>query len=513
MSTDPCCRIPDRRTTIHAYVRRGPGASIRIRVRQYVGFAVLFAALGFLTLLSGCEHGSLLSNTLSRDAAAGKDRSETVTVVVSDRLDGEPRAGVKIVLMDADANVPCCPPLATDENGSTTFTDIPAGHYAVVVFPGAEYDVYHLPGTFHLPPAPDEKWPMGLVIGHDVPGLVTEPGTEPGADDTRFFHVLTRDRNPPGGLPRIQGTVVDGESGEPLAGAFLALYPEFAAYLGQVNVWDDVTLADGLFSVSNIPFAQDPYSGDLIQVLPVFAMHDGYWPVPYIHELAPGDDNVNIIGVVIELFPDEGIGTSALTGTMVFDGEPAPNVTVGLSYYGPLRVAGGKGMLNDRFPDRLADEKSSVGMPGRTTVTDANGTFLFSELPAGGYFAFPAFRAGDEHTFYDPENNYVRLVGPGQTVDTGPLNMVRTIRQKWPAPAAVLPPPVTVLAWSTVKEADRYLVYLDYELVGSVESATYLELPGDEVLYDGHHIWAVVAKKSDGTIVGITKQSTRFLVE
>jgi len=467
-------------------------------------------ALVMLLLVTACQYSPVIPDQPGNETPTQKPWNESVTVIVQDRYTGQSRSGVKVAVLDALTNQLRALPKVTDQAGHTTFAALPAGHYAVVVFPGDELGVYNLPGSFYLSSTSNQKWPIGLVTGHSY--QQTDFSSESPPDHE--FYVQTYDRTQPGGLPRIQGMVVDANTGEMLVGAFVSQMPGFSAYLGQIDVWDDVTLSDGLFAISDIPFAQDPQSGQLFQVIPFQIMCEGYWPRPYLHQLASGDDNLDITDVIIEMSPEDESGSGILNGTLVCAGQPLSNVVVGLCYYGPIPELAG--WQNQTIPHSdgvcFSSSKSNIGLPGKTSTTDHNGFFQFDGLLPGGYFPYPAYLPDSDYQFFDPENNEIRAVAAGETVAMGQLAMVQTVRQIWPAPAAILTDPVSFFAWTELKTGDSYLIYLDNYLIGTTDCG-YFELPTGEAVTTGHHIWDIFVLDRNGTTMGLSKRRAYFSVQ
>ena len=240
-----------------------------------------------LLLRIGCGLVCLLLAVMgcSGDDGAGPTvEGTTVMVTVRDRDDGSPQASVKVLLMEADANRLWAGPLITDAAGEARFASVPAGHYKLLAYPGGGRGPYHLPGSFRLAPA-------------DVSG----------APPTLHLEVITwvgsafADQ-----LPRISGLVVDGQSGEPLAGAFIGPGGTLTAYMGTYSVREDVTGPDGAFHVADIIFAMDPVSGRPIQVMPLLVNREGYAPTAWLLDPRPQDDRLDIEGVQIALTPLDG---------------------------------------------------------------------------------------------------------------------------------------------------------------------------------------------------------------
>jgi hypothetical protein len=385
--------------------------------------------------------------------------------------DSLPRAGVKVVVMDPQTSTVVAGPVVSDSSGTCLFSGLDLGTYALLAFGGAETQLAWLP----------RGWSYPYGGGWKDAGLLMDPmKTAPVAAPPR---ILVEEQIPPAGLPRISGQVVDADSGDPLARAFISASPFLTGYLGQTTYRDDVTGSDGRFTVSEIPFAQDPQSGNLIQVLPLFITREGYRPLSWTHSLAHGDDSLDITGVTISLQKQTAADTGGLTGRLLLDGQPAAGVLVGL---------GG-----------AADpQKGAAGQPGFVAETDTAGVFSFGGLPAGVYHVHPGFLPDDGFTFLDQEGNVGRQVLSDQVNQTGDLWLVHEIFLHWPTSGTEVNPDLLgPLQWASVSGAASYDVFLDRGYLGNTTETT-MPLPEDFPLTPGLHYWRVVAYDTEDHIVG-----------
>jgi hypothetical protein len=417
------------------------------------------AASAVLLVCAGCAGG---------DPPTAPDmggRADTLLVAVRHRDTGTAARGVKLALLDARNRLAAAPALV-DSLGTVRFAPgTEAGPLYLAAFTGDSLFVHELPPPL-LPAAglPDEAV------------------------------VLVGTRSQPGGLPRLSGTVVDAETGEPLGGAFLGLSPYLGAYLGRVEPSDDVSLADGAFRVGQIPFAADPISGNPRQILPLLVARAGYLPRAYVHQMTPGDDNLDIAGVVVALRRETG-GDGRLAGVVRFGGDAVSGLPIGLGAVGA--------------PDDPTAVKSAVGQPGRVAVTDAEGGFAFAGLPAGGYVVHAGYLPDDGWIMPGQPAGRLYAVAAGETVLTDTLHAIRAIAPL--APLGALPAAPDRFAWAAVAEADSYAVRLDGRplAVTAAPEAAGLEL---DDLAPGWHAWTVTAFTADGRVVGNSETFARFRI-
>jgi len=408
-----------------------------------------------LALLGGCGDDG------TRPVPDGGDqpRPETVVVEAWHRDAQRPVPGVKIVLMDGE-NRPVATPAVSDSLGRATFAVAAAEPpLAALAFPGDSLAVVSLPDP---------------VVGADT------------------VQIVLRRRTLPGGLPRIAGRIVDAATGEPLAGAFVSLSSYLIAHIGQVTPSDDVTLADGEFRVSDIPFARDPDTGNLFQILPLLISRAGYRPLAWSHAMRPGDEDLDIAAGEIALQPDPG-GEGTLTGRVVAAGEPVADLAVGL------------GPAGESPPPA---EKGAVGWPGHVVATDSLGVFAFGDLPPGRYVVHPAFRLEDGWAYPGPDGPAAHDVADGQVVDAGDFRVLPTITALAPVDT-VVDLDGTVFRWAAVAApVDSFRVLLDGEWIGATTDTVLVRAALE--LEPGWHVWTVSGFATDGTWVAARETWARF---
>jgi hypothetical protein len=392
----------------------------------------------------------------------------------------QPLPGIKVVIMDGATNSVAAGPAISDAEGKCTFPGLEGGPYQVVPFAGSHHEVVSI--------APS-SWDLRYWPSKSQGSLISAPDKTPPAPSGPMIWMETLVT--PGALPRIAGVVTDAGTGEPLEAAFISLYTAMGGYTGTTRFYDDVTLADGTFSVTEIPFAQDPENGHLVQIMPLLIHREGYRPRSWYHSAANGDDNLDISGVVIPLEPIDPGATGGIQGRLLLLGEPAAGVAVGIS-----ASAGGK---------------SAVGQPGLATLTDQEGRFLLSGVPEGHFYLEPGFMVGDGVVSYFPAGHHPSLVLAEQITGAGDLFLLHEITLYTPAAAGwylnteVMFP----MEWSAVPGAVRYQIMVDRGTIG--ESITHrLEQPEGFQLSAGIHFWSVVAFDDQDRQIGAVEKLGRF---
>ncbi len=248
-----------------------------------------------------------------------------------------------------------------------------------------------------------------------------------------------------------------------------------------------------LNELSEIAFAQDPDSGNLIQIQPLLIHREGYRPLAWIYEATNGDINTDISGVSIGLVPKGQEVTGTLSGRLVLDGEPAKNVVIGAGSVG--------------------QDKSSVGMPGAIAVTDEDGLFRIENLSAGSYFLQAGFLPGDGIYYPDQPGNVARAVISGETTDVGDLLVLNEINLYCPAlggsyaGASVIFP----MSWSEVPGAFKYQVFVDQQYLAETMTNR-LDRVEDFSLSSGLHVWLVMAFNAQDEIVGSAENQVTFQI-
>lgn len=426
----------------------------------------------------------LLVLLLALGACSDDDPESTMLgsqVVVGLAPSGQAAAGVKVVAMDPVTNLPAGMPQASGADGLCTFADVPEGVYRLVAFGG--------PGRFVV--SCDEVLQVGAKAGGNA--LLTPAGADKTSPALPAAKILMGRLAAPGGLPRFSGQVVDDETGEPLAAAFVSTSPFLSGYTGGTTYKDDVTLADGRFLVSEILVTTDQVSGNLRQVEPLLVTCAGYRPKRYVHDFPNGDQNLDISGVTIRLEKVQAQDTGYLSGRLLLLGQPAQGVLVGLG--------------------ATTGDKSGVGLPGFTAVTDQDGRYVFTDLPRGVYFVHPGFRPGDGFLYLGQAGTVGQTVAPDQQTASPDLLVIHEIDLTYPPNGGVFIDTQTLggFMWSAVPEALGYTVYLDRGLVGTTDE-TFIDFPEDMILTAGSHVWSVQAHIDPDLIIGATQTQGLFYI-
>ena len=410
-----------------------------------------------LALLAGCSDDDAIIIVVTPDQ-----------VRVLDEADGQPVAGIKVVMMDPQANVPVAGPVMSREDGNCPFDIEPSGSHRFLVFGGVDYRVHSLPDYWYGTKGKSAPSPPVTVA------------------EIRVHKVA------PDSLPRIAGLIVDASSGTPLGQVFVSLSSYLTGYQGNTSASDDVTVNDGLFSVSQIPFAMDSETGNLDQVNPLLFTRHGYRSIIWSYDPPNGSDNVDISGVTIAMTPIDSGDNGSISGRLMRDGLPAEGIAVGLGVV-----------------DLPVTEKAGAGLPGWAAVTDQDGRFTIGELPAGTFYLQPGFPLADGTFYPNQPGNIPRKVDPGQAVDVGDLIVLHEIEPRWPTHGRRLSIPTTYLDWTDVPGAKSYEVRFDRGIL-PLADISWIDLPESLVITPGLHVWSVLAIDSKSEIIGATQIQAVF---
>ncbi len=421
-------------------------------VRRLLPFAIWCG----LALLAGCS-----------------DEDEIIIVVTPDQVrvldeaDRQPVAGIEVVMMDPQSNVPVAGPVMSREDGYCLFDIEPSGAYRFLVFGGVDYRVHSLPDYWY---GSKEK---------------TSPSPPITLVEIKVSKVT------PDSLPRIAGQIVDASSGTPLGQVFISLSTFLTGYQGYTSASDDVTSDNGLFSVSQIPFAPHLDTGNLFQVNPLLFTRHGYRPVIWSYDPPNGSDNVDISGITITMTPLDSSDTGSISGRIMRDGLAAEGIMVGLGVV-----------------DLAVTEKAGAGLPGWAAVTDQDGRYTIGELPAGTYYLQPGFALADGTFYPDQPGNVPRKVDSGQAIDVGDLIVLHEIEPQYPAHGHWSIDP-TFLDWTDVPGAQSYEVHFDGGVLPSTETS-WTELPESLVISPGLHVWSVFAVNDKSELIGTNQIEAVF---
>ena len=404
----------------------------------------------------------------------GPDPEPSTRVLVLNGTDDAPVEGVKVVVMDNLTNLPLAAPLLSDTTGICDFGILPDVDRSVLVFGGGLWRSFGVTETIAAPE------PAAMLAPVAAAGAPTELMV-------RVTPIL-----PPGGA-HISGTVIDAATGEPLDLVFLAPYTWAHGYLGAVGPRDDVTMADGAFRVSEIVFAPHPVTGNPIQLEPLFITRHGYLPRVWRYPARPGEIIDDIVAVVIPLQPDEATERGSLRGRLLRLGVPVSGIVVALGTATTIT------------------SKSGPGMTGWTTISDSNGIFVFTDLPADRYVAHPAYLPGDSAFFFIPDSDPRHYVTADTETDAGDYDLVWEVDPLIPPTGTRVPAMHREFVWEAVPGAATYEFYLDRRDPVVVDEPTRV-LPGIRPLTEGNHWWSMIAYDAAGFAIGTFGQAAEFHV-
>ncbi len=412
--------------------------------------------------------------------------SQPILVQVLDEADGSAVAGVKVIVMDPVANVPLTGPVVSGDDGLCNFGSPAGDDLRFLVFGGVHYRVHALPENWHgTSGGPGLSFPYGP--GHS---LLAPAGK---SDPTRVAEVFVR-KVAADSLPRIAGRVVDAETGAALDRVFVSRIPYLSGYHGATSPSDDVTGAEGEFSVSQIPFGVDPQSGNLFQVEPLRFTRHRYRPLVWIYDPPNGSENVDISGVTISMEPVTAEDTGSLSGTIRRDGLPAAGIVVGL---GVVAVPG--------------KDKAGPAMTGWTAVTDTEGNYTIAGLPAGVYLLRPGYQLGDGVFFPSQAGNMPWQVNQSEEVRVDDLVVLHEITPVNPGHGHTVYARPDSLFWTPVPGATSYEVSIDGTTLPWATTNA-IEVPQSLLLNPGLHYWTVLAIKDQSEVVGATELQPIFRV-
>jgi hypothetical protein len=364
-------------------------------------------------------------------------------VVVLDAVTGLGVGEVEFVLVSMSGNHFLGAPVATDEDGSLSVRGLEEGRYAWVVLPGQGWAMARPPVEAAL--------------------FSTATPTVPYLDSLKLLAIG------PGGAPRVSGTVVDAQTGDPIAGVAVGLpgWPE--GWDGWLLPSTDITDEAGEFLVHDVPFVADPSGGETFMLWPLVFQAEGYDPVAVKFD-PPSQYFEEVQAGTIEMQASVPGTGGALTGLVLFGDEPVPGVEVVANWTG-------------------VTDKTWLGHPGLTTVTNNAGRFVFEDLVPGSWAVEPAYLP-DDGWIIESHLHGVNTVLAGETTETDVLSLLRSVRPVYPMPGTVRVDSLPVFQWHAVAEADSYDVYVGRWALGRTH-LTEMSIPEEFPLTAGTWFWVV----------------------
>ena len=255
-------------------------------------------------------------------------------------------------------------PVACDDSGNFTFSEVPPGRYYLRVT-----------GKGNVPSTKAAQITVWLAPGQKIEGLKIDPAPElPPAIVARQKaereRMLTQLNGKKGVVTWVEGTVKD-TSGRPLEKAEVYLR---TAYHGGIRMYEDIlsttTDAQGHYSFSGEirPSTESPV---------LVAKVKGH-PLAVVNAVARTVDNDRPAKVDLTV---ADVGGSASV-TVLREGKPLPNVMVQLEATGSAAIMAGFGWARDSGGPAKGQFEALVEPKA---VTDGNGVARFSELIPGIY--------------------------------------------------------------------------------------------------------------------------------
>jgi hypothetical protein len=391
---------------------------------------------------------------------------------------GLPVTDARVHLVDPWTLAPASPLIGTDRNGHYLFRKVPPGDYSVCV--------YHDTLFLFERSAPLVHVTEGQRAIHNVRLMDSELWSAGGY--------------------RVAGTVVDIETREPLAGAYVegalwAFQDVGYRFVGLGFAEFAVTDGSGRFSVKVMVFTDE--QGNEAGLEPICVSLRGYEPAtlggdgPRDYHLPPalslpsGDDSTLTVLVALRPLNAGGIGpygAGAIRGRVAFLGAPVPEIRVAVS------------LLSSAHPDTFhtAPLGLAVPIPDRVAVTDAEGHFYLDRLSPGSYGVHPGYLDGDGYLAFD---NPLVYVDDGETTDVRVLEVQKAIQPLFPRDRSVVEDPTPEFVWEARPDTVGYAFrgyrlqyatsHIDWRVVDGLTDAQW-QMPDGEAFGPGAHVrWIV----------------------
>jgi len=344
-------------------------------------------------------------------------------------FEGDPLAGVGVILVDPNTVATVSAMGRTDAAGRYRIDHVAAGDYAAFVVDSGRFANF----------------------------VRTTQGVHVVAGQTAIYHIqliasgLWSDRP-----PRIKGTVRDGVSNAPVAGAhvsgiFSAGQEHYA--FGDITAppWT-VTDSAGQFTMLSSVFTDE--RGQPLGLEPISDTKSGFEPAtlvgrgddlfgfgPPLPLPTPPDSDLVVVvrlrGVVA------GAPAGAIAGQVALAGTPVMGVRVALALQG---VADPDTIPGPVLASNGPDDGIQAWVPGKVAVTDAGGRFLIAGLHPGRYVVHAAYPQGDG---YAGVGGNAVPVAAAETTQVGTVAVLAAMTPVAPLPGSyVAPHAPIVLSWN-----------------------------------------------------------------
>lgn len=352
----------------------------------------------------------------------------------------------------------------TSDLGYFRLDQLPAGDYVPVIY-GGNAILLELPQT---------SWPLTL-------------------GDTARVELRATRVDP--GTPEVSGVVVDAISGELIPGASIEIGPTFVApeRFGLSSQHRQLSDPEGFFELRDFLILQLPDGGLIPDLLCTAPGYLGYRRTLALEEL-PAQ------GLRLELQP--GTDRAQLSGRVVdLNGEPLGGIPITVDWISRPEFTAKAG---DAPPER------QVLVPGRSTLSQLDGSYLLEGLPAGFYQITVGYKLDDGWLRIDSQNLPEGLVRPriqineGESARLGDVASAPAIRPLTPIPDALVgpQPDFSWEAWSFLGSqwATGYrIVIAPFGTPDDSQWLTLAPIPGEELAWPdpdtflppGRHAWRV----------------------